>query len=116
MQSAARELHGAQVRRDRRELADDDDGQDHEGRPVVTTRFMGLDLATDADVLVPRAETELLAKTALDLLDASTNGDGTTRVIDMCCGAGNLACALANARPSVEVWASDLTEPCVRLA
>ena len=35
------------------------------------------------------------------------------RIIDMCCGSGNLACALASRRPEARVWASDLTEACV---
>ena len=34
----------------------------------------------------------------------------------MCCGAGNLSCALAHARPDIRVWASDLTDACVTLA
>jgi release factor glutamine methyltransferase len=37
-------------------------------------------------------------------------------VIDMCCGSGNLACALASRSPASRVWASDLTEACVSLA
>jgi len=80
----------------------------------VTVRFMGLDLETGPSVLVPRQETELLAKTALGLLDEL--GPSATRVIDMCCGSGNLACALAHSRPDLRVWASDLTDACVELA
>jgi len=38
------------------------------------------------------------------------------RVIDMCCGSGNLACALAVRLPGARVWASDLTDACVALA
>jgi HemK-like putative methylase len=75
-------------------------------------RFMGLDIATGPSVLVPREETELLARAALELLAV----EGGTKVIDMCTGAGNLACALASARPELHVWASDLTDSCVALA
>jgi HemK-like putative methylase len=74
--------------------------------------FMGLEIEASSDVLVPREETELLARVALELLGA---GDGL-RVVDMCCGSGNLACAIAHARPGARVWASDLTDPCVALA
>jgi HemK-like putative methylase len=74
--------------------------------------FMGLEIEASTDVLVPREETELLARVALEVLGA---GDGL-RVIDMCCGSGNLACAIAHARPGARVWASDLTDPCVALA
>lgn len=75
-------------------------------------RFMGLEFATGPSVLVPREETELLARTALELLGEISPA---TRVIDMCCGAGNLACAIAHARPEVQVWASDLTDACAGL-
>ena len=34
----------------------------------------------------------------------------------MCCGSGNLACALATRLPRVRIWASDLTDACVSLA
>lgn len=76
--------------------------------------FMGLEIETAEDVLIPRGETELLARTALELL--AELGVAAPRVIDMCCGSGNLACALAHAMPSGRVWASDLTDACVALA
>ncbi|HYC48835.1 MAG TPA: HemK/PrmC family methyltransferase [Burkholderiales bacterium] len=75
--------------------------------------FCGLDLAVAAGVLVPRAETELLARTAVAIL-AQTSG-AEARVIDMCCGAGNLACAIATLCPHVRVWASDFSAASVRL-
>lgn len=73
--------------------------------------FMGLTLLADEGALVPRAETELLARTAIGLL-----AGGDRRVIDMCCGSGNLACAIAHHVPQARLWASDLTEGCTRLA
>lgn len=76
-------------------------------------RFLGIELETDGGVLVPRAETELLGRTALALLPPPS--DTVLRVIDMCCGAGNLACAIAAARADVRVFASDLTDACVAL-
>jgi release factor glutamine methyltransferase len=51
-----------------------------------------------------------LGNTALALLPENC------RVIDMCCGSGNLACGLASRRPDARIWASDLTEACVSLA
>ena len=71
---------------------------------------MDVKLLVERGVLVPREETELLGNTALELVR-----DGA-RVIDMCCGSGNLACALALRLPQVRVWASDLTDACVALA
>ena len=76
--------------------------------------FMGLELGVAPGTLVPRAETELLARTAIAMLSAM--GTTPTRVVDMCCGAGNLACAVAHHSSGSRVWASDLTAACVELA
>jgi release factor glutamine methyltransferase len=77
---------------------------------MTTVRFLGLELETGPGALTPRAETELLARTAIDKLR------GGTRFVDVCCGTGNLACAIAHALPGATGWALDLTEPCVELA
>jgi release factor glutamine methyltransferase len=76
----------------------------------MNARFMDLQLIHEPGVLLPREETELLGATALRLLGEAP------RVIDMCCGSGNLACAVAAHRPRARVWASDLTAACVSLA
>ncbi len=76
-------------------------------------RFMGVDLELAPDVLVPREETELLGRKAVALLEA---GSPDVRIIDMCCGSGNLALGIANDRPSARVWGADLTDSTVALA
>ena len=76
----------------------------------MNARFMDVELLVERGVLVPRAETELLGRTAVELVQDSAC------VIDMCCGSGNLACALASHLPNARVWASDLTDACVALA
>jgi len=76
----------------------------------MNARFMDVELLVERGVLVPRAETELLGATALELAPENA------RIIDMCCGSGNLACALASRSPGCRVWASDLTDACVSLA
>lgn len=81
-------------------------------RGAVT--FMGLELAVGPGALVPRAETELLARTAIGEMEAM--GLTAPRIIDMCCGVGNIACALAARFPQARIWASDLTTACVKLA
>ena len=73
---------------------------------------MGIDLLVAPGALVPREETELLGQTAVDTL----SGGAEKTVIDMCCGAGNLACAIAHHVPTARVWASDLADGCVSLA
>ena len=77
-------------------------------------RFMGLELVTDPGALVPRPETELLGQAAIQFLEQ--NASASPNVIDMCCGSGNLACAIAHHVPGARVWASDLTDGCVSLA
>ena len=73
--------------------------------------FMGVELIVAEGALAPREETELLGNAALDALRSS--GSAALRVIDMCCGSGNLACAIARHLPAVRVWASDLTDGCI---
>ena len=75
-------------------------------------RFMDVELLVARGALVPRTETELLGFAALQVLRECP----APRVIDMCCGSGNLACALARHLPSARIWASDLTDTCVTLA
>jgi release factor glutamine methyltransferase len=73
--------------------------------------FMGVELIVAEGALVPREETQLLGNTALDALRFS--GSAAPRAIDMCCGSGNLACAIAHHLPGARVWASDLTDGCI---
>jgi release factor glutamine methyltransferase len=74
--------------------------------------FLGVELVVAPGALVPRVETELLARTALSLIP--DDGAGIT-VLDICCGVGNLACALAVHRPALRVFATDLTDGTVAL-
>lgn len=77
-------------------------------------RFMGVDLFIAKGALIPREETELLGETAVETLSAM--GREKQRVIDMCCGSGNLACGIATRLRAAEVWASDLTPESVSVA
>jgi HemK-like putative methylase len=75
--------------------------------------FFGLDFFVGVGALVPRQETELLASVAIDFLSKKECRE--LKIIDMCCGVGNLACVLAKHFPQAHIWASDLTEACVSL-
>ena len=75
--------------------------------------FMGLELHVAPGALVPREETELLGRTALEVIGGFQVR--VPRVIDMCCGSGNLACGIAHSIPRAEIWASDLTDSCVEV-
>jgi release factor glutamine methyltransferase len=81
-------------------------------RPVRRV-FLGVELELGVGALVPREETELLGRTSIEVLKRA--GDAPT-FIDMCCGCGNLVCAIASALPGARAFASDLTDPCVALA
>lgn len=76
-------------------------------------RFMSVMLELAPDVLVPRQETELLGRNAIAILRDRAPGP---LVIDMCCGSGNLALAIAAEVPSVRVWGADMTDSTVALA
>lgn len=76
-------------------------------------RFMGVTLELAPDVLVPRQETELLGRSAVAIL--REGGSGAT-VIDMCCGSGNLALAIAAEIDTARVFGADLTDNTVALA
>ncbi|MFW5692778.1 MAG: peptide chain release factor N(5)-glutamine methyltransferase [Thermoguttaceae bacterium] len=78
--------------------------------------FMGLQLECSPGALIPRQETELLARTAIDLILArQASGAGLT-VVDMGTGSGNIAVALAVHAPAVRVLACDVSPSAVELA
>jgi release factor glutamine methyltransferase len=65
--------------------------------------FRGLRLTVTPDVLIPRPETEGLVERALELL----TGHHGAVVADVGTGSGAIACALAAARPDLELLAVD---------
>ncbi|HEX4269264.1 MAG TPA: peptide chain release factor N(5)-glutamine methyltransferase [Steroidobacteraceae bacterium] len=73
--------------------------------------FWTLELAVSAAVLVPRPETELLVERALTLHP----GD-EARVADLGTGSGAIALALASARPSWQVLATDISAAALAVA
>lgn len=77
-------------------------------------QFCGLELATGPDALVPRRETELLARTAVSL--AHDAGMDQTLTADACTGAGNVALALASQLPRARVVGADVSAAAIALA
>lgn len=57
--------------------------------------FLGLELLCGEGALVPRPETELLGLAAIEKIKTVS----APLVIDLCCGVGNLACAVATYVP-----------------
>ncbi|WP_456445841.1 peptide chain release factor N(5)-glutamine methyltransferase [Oceanithermus sp.] len=77
-----------------------------------TAVFCGLELEVRPGVLVPRPETERLVELALERLPES----GPARVLDVGTGSGAIALALKQARPQLEVYASEVSEGALDLA
>ena len=75
--------------------------------------FCGLDLKVDERVLIPRADTEVLVETALDL---SGNRDSELRILDLCTGSGCIGIALAHFLPKSHVVLADASADALRVA
>lgn len=84
------------------------------GQPIAyltgTRGFWSLDLAVTEATLIPRPDTEILVESVLDKL--------TTRdiVVDLGTGSGAIACALADTRPDVRVFAMDFSAAALKVA
>jgi len=74
--------------------------------------FLGVEIESGPGALRPRAETELCGRTAIE----KVRDRDAPRIVDVCCGTGNLACAIATAIPSARGWALDLTDGAALLA
>jgi len=92
----------------------------HAGEPLahLTARqhFMGLEMLAGPEALVPRRETEILGRAAVELARERAARAGTVTVVDVCTGAGNVALAIAAAVPGARVFGADLSEQAVSLA
>ncbi len=78
--------------------------------------FMGLDMLAGREALIPRKETELLGRGALEVLQRLATAREEVIVVDVCTGSGNLALALAFHAPKAQVYAADLSGEAVTLA
>lgn len=74
--------------------------------------FFSLDLVVTPDVLIPRAETELLVELALKKIPQSEKVD----IADLGTGSGAIALALAHERPHAHVYASDASATALAVA
>lgn len=74
--------------------------------------FWSLTLEVTPDVLIPRADTELLVEQALLLLEQTPN----PVIFDLGTGSGAIALALATERPDATIYASDSSEKALQIA
>jgi len=87
-----------------------------EGEPVAYIigewEFYGLPLDISRDVLIPRADTEVLAARTIELARAAGEG---ARVLDLCAGSGCIGLAVAVGAPACRVVLADLSEGALRI-
>lgn len=77
--------------------------------------FMGIELLSDNRALIPRKETEILGKKALEISNHLSQRKQILRIMDICCGSGNLGLALAYYNTDAEIFSTDLSQEAVEL-
>ena len=77
--------------------------------------FMGIELLSDNRALIPRKETEILGRTALEVCQSVSKMKVKPLVLDVCCGSGNLGLALSTFLPDITVYSSDLSQEAIDL-
>ncbi len=76
------------------------------------TNFMGIEMKADRRALIPRKETEILSRTALNISYTFNN----VNIVDVCCGAGNVGLSIAYYNPDANVYVADLSAEAIELA
>ncbi len=71
--------------------------------------FMGIQFLCDKRALIPRKETEILGRKALEISIDLAKEKKWVRVMDICAGSGNLGLAIAYHNPKTIVFATDLS-------
>ncbi len=74
--------------------------------------FYGREFRVSPSVLIPRPETELLCRMAVELLPCS----GTPEILDLCTGSGCIAWTMALECPGAEVTAVDISDDALHVA
>ena len=85
------------------------------GEPVAYLigewEFYGMPLDVSEAVLIPRVDTEVLAREAIDYLRFL----GKCRVLDLCAGSGCIGLAIAANVPEARVLLGEISEPAIRI-
>jgi len=78
--------------------------------------FMGIELLADKRSLIPRKETEILGRKALQISISFAREKKCVNVMDICAGSGNLGLAVAYYNHNTVVYATDLSHEAVEHA
>ena len=86
-----------------------------DGEPVAYLigewEFYGLPLDINESVLIPRVDTEVLAREVIEYVSKI----GKCRVLDLCAGSGCIGLAVADNAPECRVLLGEISEPAVRI-
>ncbi|MEI6679687.1 MAG: HemK/PrmC family methyltransferase [Mariniphaga sp.] len=75
--------------------------------------FLGMDFILNKGLYIPRKETELLAKTAIDTIKKEFEELTSVNIIDLCTGIGTVALAIGYYCKNTFVYGSDIFEPAI---
>lgn len=78
------------------------------------TEFYGLPFNVGPEVIVPRAETELLVDAVVESVKTSENSNA--KILDVGTGSGCIAVSLAKLLPDCSIWAIDISEAALKIA
>jgi len=78
--------------------------------------FMELDYIVNKGLYIPRKETELLAKAAINTISNDFAAEENVCVIDVCTGIGTVALAIAHYAKNTYVFGSDIYKPAIDAA
>jgi release factor glutamine methyltransferase len=78
--------------------------------------FMGLEMLAGPEALIPRKETELLGRVAIEHARDLAKSHPALLMIDVCTGSGNVALAVANRVDKARIFAADLSISAIELA
>lgn len=74
--------------------------------------FMGIKFLVNKNVLIPRADTEILVYKVLEICE----GKESIKILDMCTGSGCIAVSLAKNLNNAKIFAADISEEAISVA